>query len=498
MLIEVTKGTRLPLYRQVIEKVKELIDRGDLKPGTPLPSTRNLAAKLGTHRATVYQAYQELQALGYLSSRPGSYTVVSRRLREVPYDSQKESLIHWDKTSTREAEDLYRIFLSYSPEKTILPPSRTEPVDLAALDPDPRLHPVQEFKRSVRHVLAASGQKVLQYGDYIGYKPLRGYVAQRLRLHGISVTEREILITNGAQQAIDLLIRLLAGPGRAAVVEAPTYANILPLLSFNGTKVMTVPMKEDGMDLDALERVLKREKVSFVYTMPNFQNPTGITSPHGHRERLLSLCRKKGVPIIEDGFEEEMKYFGKVDLPIKSMDEDHIVIYLGTFSKALFPGLRIGWVIAHRDLIARLTAIKRFSDLTSGTFIQAALHHFCEQGCYDLHLKRLHRFYRRRMQAALEAMEEFFPATVSWTRPLGGYTIWVEMPAKLGADELHSFLLPYGVMASPGCYYFPRMRPSPFLRISISGRDEREIEMGIKRLGKALSTLSSSAHLTKG
>ncbi|MDH4257837.1 MAG: PLP-dependent aminotransferase family protein, partial [Candidatus Aminicenantes bacterium] len=326
-----------------------------------------------------------------------------------------------------------------------------------------------------------------------GYPPLRQLIARRLRLHGISVSSEEILITNGAQQAIDLLIRVLSGPGEKIAVESPTYANVIPILQFSGAKILGIPMRKDGMDLNFLESVLNRERVSFVYTIPNFQNPTGITTSHPHREKLLNVCLRHKVPIVEDGFEEDMKYFGKVPLPIKSIDEKNIVIYLGTFSKALFPGLRIGWITADKGCISRATALKRFSDLTSGNLSQIILHEFLNRGYYDLHLKRLHRVFRKRMQVALQTMENCFPDAVTWTRPSGGYTIWVKMPLKLDEHQLHGFMARYGVVVSPGRYYFPNRLSSEYIRISIARIDEKEIREGISRLGEALRELSKGS-----
>ena len=185
-----------------------------------------------------------------------------------------------------------------------------------------------------------------------------------------------------------------------------------------------------------------------------------------------------------------MKYYGKVPLPIKSIDERNIVIYLGTFSKALFPGLRIGWITADKRCIDRITAIKRFSDLSSGNLVQMVLHEFLKKGYYDLQIRRLHRIFRKRMQVALKTMEECFPRTVSWTRPSGGYTIWVKIPKKLTEIELHEFMSEYSVIVSPGSYYFPKKRSSGYFRISIAKSNEEEIKKGVARLGKALNSLS--------
>jgi DNA-binding transcriptional MocR family regulator len=488
MYVRIDRTSSIPLHRQITEQIREFIDQGTVKINQSLPSTRKLAEKLGVNRSTVVRAYEELQALGYLRSRPGSYNKVQERLKEVEYNPDRQSLISWEKASTESARKLYKTFTRYSPESPVK--FKQNSINVAQLDLDPRLYPMDEFRRCINHVLLNSGSESLKYGSYKGYQPLREFIAQRLRLHGISVSGEEILITNGAQQAIDLIIRLLAGPNKKVVVEAPTYANVIPLLQFNGVRIKGIPVKAEGMDLNSLEKALDEEEVSFVYTIPNFQNPTGITTNHQHREKLLNICSRHKVPIVEDGFEEDMKYFGKVPLPIKSIDDRNIVIYLGTFSKALFPGLRIGWITADKECIDRLTSIKRFSDLTSGNLVQIVMHEFLKKGYYDLQLKRLHRIFRKRMQRALRSMEECFPRTVRWTRPTGGYTIWVKTPKSMNETQLHEFMSKYGIIVSPGNYYFPQKKSSEYFRISIASANEEEIQEGITRLGKALHRLS--------
>jgi len=490
MILRIDRSSLKPLFRQIIDELKSLIDQGTIGVNQPLPSSRKLAEKLGVNRSTVTRAYEELQALGYLHSRPGSYHTVQKRRKEVEYNPERKSLIFWEQASTASSRELYQIFQRYSPERPLHANFDGQAINIALLDLDSRLYPLDEFRRCINHVLRTSGPESLKYGSHNGYPPLRHSIAQRLRLHGISVSAEEILITNGAQQAIDLIIRMLAEPKTTVALEVPTYSNIIPILQFNGVKIQGVPIREEGMDLDALEKLLKREEVCFVYTIPNFQNPTGITTNHEHRERLLNICLKHKVPLVEDGFEEDMKYFGKVPLPIKSIDDHNIVIYLGTFSKALFPGLRIGWATADKECIKRLTSIKRFSDLTSGNLVQMAMYEFLKNGYYDLQLKRLHRIFRKRMQLALKTMEDCFPSTVHWTRPPGGYTIWAKIPKRLNEAQLHEFTSKYGVIVSPGSYYFPQKKYSPYFRISIASLNEEEIQEGLARLGKALHRLS--------
>jgi DNA-binding transcriptional MocR family regulator len=487
MLISLDRKSKQPLYRQIIDGVRRLADGEALRDGQPLPSSRRLAAQLGVDRTTVTEAYAELQAMGYLRSRPGSYTVVRRRGGTEAGPRGGPCPVEWGRRARPEAEAALRAFRAPAAERASTKGPRTDLISLAQLDPDPRLFPLARIHRTFSRSLWSHAHEPFEYGSHQGFRPLRDHLARRMRLHGVAVTADEILVTNGAQQALDLVIRSLAGPGRRVVVEAPTYALMIPLLRMNGTAPVHVPMRDDGMDLDRLEKVLDKEPVAFVYTMPNFQNPTGITTGHDHRARLLALCRSRGVPIVEDGFEEDMKYYGKVDLPIKSMDGGNAVIYVGTFSKALFPGLRVGWVAAAAACVQRLTAVKRYADLTSNHLAQVFLHDFCEAGHYDSHLRRLHRAYRRRLALTLKTMKETFPPSVTWTEPPGGYTLWVRMPRRLSGEELDALLGPHGVAVSAGQNYFCGASASEFFRLCIARTDESEITEGVRRLGRALS-----------
>jgi len=491
MLIPIDRNNPEPIYRQIMAGTKKLIDNGSLKVNEPLPSTRRLADRLGVNRSTVVRAYEELQAQGYLSCRPGSYNRVVKRRREVPYLEDRGSLIDWEDISTDRAGILHRTFCRYAPEGPI--PESGDIINISQLDLDPRLYPLEEFRRCLAHVLASKGPLTLDYGSHKGSKILREIIAKRLRLHGISVSGGEILITNGAQQGIDLVTRLFTSNGRV-IVESPTYSNVFPLLHFNSSGLIEIPMTDEGMDLDALEKTLATTKVNLIYTIPNFHNPTGITTSHSHREKLLSICQAYRVPLLEDGFEEDMKYFGRVPLPIKSIDTHNLVIYLGTFSKALFPGLRIGWITAHKDCISRLTALKRFSDLGSGNLVQEVLAEFVTRGFYDLHLKRLHRVFRIRMQLALRTMEGHFPDSVRWTRPAGGYTIWIKMPRSIDEGRLKELMSRHGVIVSFGGYYFGSGDLSRFIRVSIAKTNEEEILEGVKRLGGILREIDQSSN----
>jgi len=491
IILNLERKSKVPLFMQIFKQLKRLMEERTLAPGFRMPSTRALAEKHGINRSTVYKAYEELWALGYIESRPGSYSVVRKR-QQIATNARrsKKGLIPWEEHSSDSGRMLHQAFGQL---KFDLPPgAASNLINLAALDLDHRLFPVDDFRRSMNTVLVEQGGSILKYGDCAGYKPLRQYIARRLRIHSISVNWDEILITNGSQNGIELVLKLLTVPGSKVAVESPTYSNVLPMLKYFKTDIIEIPMKENGLDLAYLEEVLKTQKPAFLYTMPDFHNPTGITTDQAHREKLLSLCEAYRFPIVEDAFEEEMKYYGKVPLPIKSMDRLHLVVYVGTFSKVLFPGIRIGWIAAEKESIQRLVSIKKFSDLSTSSLMQAALYEFCQQGYYNRHIKRMHREYRKRMHTAIMALREHLSGfeKVSWNEPVGGYLIWLQLwDTQQDEAGLKQIFLQNGVFLAPGSYFFPGSFPHPHFRISISTLNEKEIKEGISRLGRAISQI---------
>jgi DNA-binding transcriptional MocR family regulator len=499
ILLNLDRSSKVPLFMQIFNQLKQRIDDEILKPGFRMPPTREFAEKHGINRTTVVKAYEELWALGYLESRPGSYSIVRKRQKlATPERKSDKGLIRWKDKSTEAGLVLHDSFHRLNIDSPA--GSAQKPIDLASLDLDQRLFPMEGFRRCLNTVMVEQGGKILKYGECAGYTPLRESIAERMRVHGISVEPGEILVTNGTQNSIELILKLLTVPGTPAAVETPTYTNIIPLLHYYKTKILEIPMTDEGMDLDELRRTLDTRSPAFIYTMPNFHNPTGITTNQIHREKLLDICETRKVPLVEDAFEEEMKYFGKVPLPIKSMDNHHMVVYLGTFSKILFPGIRVGWIAAEKSLIQRLLAIKKFSDLSSNNLVQAALHLFLKEGYYDRHVKRMRREFRKRMTIALTALKEQLSPfdRVVWKEPAGGYLIWLRFDGtRMSSPEMRRLFLEHGVNLVPGSHFFNEPEnQSPgtgasghYYRVSISTLDGPEIREGISRLGRAISEM---------
>ena len=492
LLLKIDRNRKNPIHKQILSQLLALIQKGILKPGDRIPSTRILAEKHALSRSTVVRAYEELWAMGYIDSRPGSYSTIRRKkdslLANKKHDHGK---IPWEKVSSARADEVYETHQNFHSHTYL--EKRNGIMVMSSLSLDVRLFPADVFRRCLNRVFIEKMSQVFNYRHSKGYKPLRDFISMRLQTHGISASADEILITNGSQNSFELILKMLTVPGSDVIIESPTYFFILPLLKFYGVNPIAIPMLDGGLDIDYLIKVLKQSRPAFLYTIPNFHNPTSITSSPGHREKLLSVCEEHQLPIIEDAFEEEMKYYGKIPNPIKSIDNNQVVVYLGSFSKVFFPAVRIGWITAEKNCISRLLSLKSFSDITSNLPIQAAIHEFCREGYYDLHIKKMHRIYRKRMQVAQKALRENLKLfeNVSWKEPNGGFLIWIRLK-NTGYDsiELNKFFLKKGVKVLPGEIFFVDKLPKDhFIRISISNLNDDEIAEGIRRIGNALSVI---------
>ena len=475
--LELDRASKKPLYQQLQALIRRQIEDGGLAESTKLPASRDLAAELGINRNTVTNAYEELTKTGHVRSHVGQGTFVSERASSAP------SPLRWSfSRAVQGARGRER-----SPTETTRHP---DPIDFASLVPDEALFPVEPFRVVLDTVLEREGQKLLQYGPAAGHPPLRRYIAERLAERGVRTTTTEnVLIVNGSQQALDLICRTLLDPGDSVVVESPTYTIILPLLAQYQAQIDEVAMTPRGMDLDALESQLTRSRPKLLFTMPTFHNPTGITMDLASRRRLVDLAARFSVPIVEDDFDSELRFNGEPVPPLKALDAQDCVAHIGTFSKGLFPGLRLGWIVAPRDVVATLGRSKLISDYHTSLLLQAAVLEFCERGHYIEHLKKLAVIYRQKSHALIGALRRYFPKGVSWTEPEGGFAYWVTLPENVSGEAVLAESSVDGVIFTPGSNFFARGQGEHFLRLSISRVPLEQIDVGIKKLGAALERL---------
>jgi DNA-binding transcriptional MocR family regulator len=465
----------VPLYLQIAEGIRRLIRSGELSPGEKLPPSRELAASIGVNRNTVTSAFEDLVATGHVRSHVGQGTFV---LEPAP-DPRTPMRFRFSR-AVEAAADWVRTPAAYSSD-------HADPIDFATLVPDEELFPIEPFRRVLDEVLGAEGKKLLQYGPAAGHPPLRAYIAARLAERGVKAVAENVLIVNGSQQALDLICRTLLDPGDSVVVESPTYTIVLPLLAQYHARVEAIPMTDRGMDLDALEQTLERSRPKLIYTMPTFHNPTGITMDAARRRRLLDLAARFGTPVVEDDYDSDLRFDGDAVPPLKALDERESVLHIGTFSKGLFPGLRLGWVVAPRGVVSILGRSKLISDYHTSLLLQAAVLAFCLEGHYDRHLKRLAAIYREKSRTLTRALERYFPSGVQWTRPEGGYAFWVSLPKGLSAEALLEESSKAGVLFTPGSHFFARGEGERFFRLSISRVPADRIEEGVERLGRILT-----------
>lgn len=362
--------------------------------------------------------------------------------------------------------------------------------------PAPEVFPVEEFKAACNRVLQEQGAMALQYSTTEGYLPLREMIARHSARYGIKITPENVLITSGSQQALDILGKILIDPGDRILVESPTYLAAIQAWKAYGAEFITVPMDDDGMNTDNLEEAL-RAGPKFIYVLPNFQNPTGVTLALERRHKLIELADQYGVPIVEDDPYGQLRYEGE-HLPsivvLDSLYRDNgdpcyrgNVIYLSTFSKTLAPGLRLGWVIAPPEVISKLVQAKQGADLHTATFNQVVAYEVSRGGFLDHHIHTIRDVYGKRRDLMLAAMDREFPPEVNWTYPKGGLFLWGTLPSYMDAKNLLMSCLERKVAFVPGEPFHPTGGGKNTMRINFSNANDEEIRQGISRLGAAIS-----------
>jgi 2-aminoadipate transaminase len=367
--------------------------------------------------------------------------------------------------------------------------------------PAPDVFPVKEFQEACQKVLAEHGPQALQYSATEGYRPLREMIARHTARYGIVVGPDNILITSGSQQALDLIGKVFINPGDRILVEKPTYLGALQAWNAYQAEYVTVPLDDDGMQTEKLEEAL-RVGPKFLYVLPNFHNPAGVTLSLERRKKLIELADHYGVPIIEDDPYGQLRYEGDHLPSLVVLDNEfqrHAgapysgnVIYLSTFSKTLAPGLRLGWIIAPVEVIKRLAQAKQGADLHTSTFTQMVAYEVARGGFLDKHVRFIRTVYRERRDAMLEALARYFPAGVHWTRPQGGLFLWVILPEHVDAAEVFTAAIQEKVAFVPGAPFHPDGSGHNTMRLNFSYMGPEKIEEGIKRLGRVLERFVGS------
>jgi 2-aminoadipate transaminase len=375
---------------------------------------------------------------------------------------------------------------------------RPDVISLAGGMPAPELFPLKEVEEACARLLKKDGRNALQYSTTEGYPPLREFIIRKMSRYGIVASVDNVLITSGSQQALDLVGKILIDPGDVIVTGAPTYLGAIQAFSAYQASFASVSLDDEGILVDLLEQKIIETHPKFIYVLPNFHNPAGVTLSRERRERLVSLARQYGVPVVEDDPYGELRFEGEHIPPIVVIDamrngdraEGYFkgdVIYMSTFSKTLSPGLRLGWIVAPVEVVKRLVQAKQGADLHSSTFTQMLAHEVIADGFLDEHVKEIRDMYRQRRDAMLAAMDRYFPEGVTWTQPQGGLFLWVKLPEGMDSEELLEEAIKQKVAFVPGTAFYADGRGHDALRLTFSNCPTDMIEEGIRRLENAIA-----------
>lgn len=359
--------------------------------------------------------------------------------------------------------------------------------------PSPEVFPVEELREVFDRVLSEEGRAALQYSSTEGYLPLRKKIAERMKKINIDCDACNVFMIHGGQQGLDFAGKMFIEEGDTIICETPSFVG--GLIAFNPylPKYVGVPMDKDGMIVEELEKALEANpKAKFIYTIPEFQNPTGVTLSLERRKRLVELANKYEIVVVEDSPYREIRYEGEPLPSLKSFDTKGLVIHIGTFSKILSPGMRLGWVVAEEDLIQKFVTLKQSADTQTGTLIQRQVNKYMELYDIDKHIEGIRKLYKNKKDLMLETMKKEFPEGYTYTNPEGGLFTWVTFPEGVdSAVVLKRAIAEEKVAFVPGSPFYPGGGNANHCRMNYSGVSEEQIVEGIKRLGRIFRSLSA-------
>jgi GntR family transcriptional regulator / MocR family aminotransferase len=481
LVIDLDRTGALPPFLQIARALTEDIRRGRLRAGERLPGSRRLATTVRVHRNTVLAALAELQAEGWIETAPGRGTFVSRAIPDERGTPASRRLAPRMQVPARAAFPLADPPIAYRPP--VLPRGT---LNLSNGAPDVRLVPARAIGRAYRRVLAQRSRGLLAYGEPEGHPALRSALASMLTsTRGLAITGDDVLVTRGSQMALTLVARALVRAGDIVAVENVGYRPAWEAFRAAGATVVPVAVDRDGIDVGALKLLVSRTAVRAIYLTPHHQYPTTVTLKAARRIALLSLAQSERIAIIEDDYDHEFHYEGRPTLPLASADRAGLVVYIGTLSKVLAPGLRVGYVVAPPAVLHSLGAIRSLLDIQGDLATEAALATLIEDGEVQRHIARVRRVYADRREILANSLRRTFGDGMEFTLAAGGMALWVRVRLPVDVDAWSRRGLDYGVSWYTGRRYAFDGQPRPFARFTFAWLNERELPEAVKRMAAA-------------
>jgi DNA-binding transcriptional MocR family regulator len=468
-----------PVYLQIKDYIKSMILSGMLQKDIKLPSTRELSSILNVSRNTVIEAYKYLEDEGFVYTVRGRGFYVSN----VEINRQDEWNFNWSSE-----------FNSYAKLSEELDIVKSEPVwkkgmiSFKSIAPDNSYFDVEEVKKAFLNRMALEGDKLLNYGYAKGYKPLIEYLMKYMEGKGVVKEGKDILITNGFTEAFDILLSSLTNSGDKIICENPTHNTAIKIMKLHGLNIEGVELDDDGINLEKLKNKITKD-TKLAYLIPSYHNPTGIIMPPEKRIEVFNIFKEYNVPIIEDGFNEELRYSGSHVAPIAALcGKGNGVIYIGSFSKVLFPGLRIGWIMADKDLISVLESVKRSRNIHTSFIDQAILFEYLNGGNFEKYIKRVRKIYKEKYEWAVKCAKKYIPNKKVLGE--GGLHIFLELSDEIDARDVLSECMKKGVIFMPGDIFYTDGRGKNTLRLGFSRNSIEEIEKGFKIIGNVVKNMN--------
>lgn len=480
-----------PLYRQLEAHLRGLIEARRLLPGERLPASRDLAASLALSRNTVNQAYQSLVDAGWLRSHVGRGTFVARGGTGGPRIAAVAGRgLAWSGLFARRARALAPARGMYSEAAADSPR-----FDLRAGRIDPELLPGPALRRAWSLALGKGLPALAGDRDPRGHRPLREAIARSLVARGIACGADDVLVTGGAQQAIDLVARVLVDPGDTVVMEQPGYFGAALAFAACEAHLLGVPVDAEGLRSDELARILRARRVKLLFTTPAVQSPTGVSMSESRRRHLLELADEYQLPLLEDDYDSELRWGGPPVPALKTVDTAGRVIYTGTFSKALFPGLRVGYVVAAPPLLAQLVLSRAASDFGGDLVTQTALATLLADGALERHVRRVRKTLAARRAALLAALAAQMPEGTRVTPPAGGSMVWVTLPEAADPEAVRAGARAAGIAYTPGKLFSIDGGAASSLCLAFSKHVATELEEAVAQLA---AIVSAACHTRRG
>lgn len=467
-----------PIYIQIKNYFRTMIAKGMLQKGERLPSTRELSSALNVSRNTIISAYESLVDDGFINIIEGKGAFVS----DVNVSTNPGWSTDWTTRINKyaiEARELDIVKHEASWEKGMIP--------MSSISPDPELFPMEDFKRAFMNIISFESYKILNYGYAQGYKPFIDFLMEYMESKGVNTKGKNILITNGFTEAFEILISSLTNEGDYILCENPTHNTALKIMRLKKLNVCGAPMEDDGISLEDVEKIIQSNKIKLAYITPSYHNPTGITMPWEKRMKLFQTLMNYSIPIIENGFNEELRYFGSHIAPVAAIGgEGNGVIYIGSFSKVLFPGLRIGWIFGDRYLIDYLGSVKRSRNIHTSFMDQAVMYQFFKEGYFEKYIKKVRRVYKQKYEKVVAAVRKYIPDAKLYGD--GGLHVFIKHEG-IDSRQLLEECIKHNVIFTPGDIFHINNEGRDSFRLGFSRVRDEDMEIGISVIGSKIEEM---------